>query len=229
MPAGQGHEDRYASVDRADYRPGLPPAGPERGQAIVEFAIAFPLQLMIMLFIMQLALIYVGKQVVTYSAYQAARSAVVAQSEAEARMRAHRAAAMICSPITGTTIHGSDVSPADVRMASIELPGWGELPKSGISSRLKTHVSHLQFIPPNEIEATVTHYYELTLPVVGFLIRTVLGRRPEHTFEHPIDPGISGATRGEMEHEDATGIWDITAPHMRLRSTARVAMPGVRE
>ncbi len=219
---------RCSSCNPGDYRPGLPPAGSQRGQAIVEFAIAFPLQLMIMLFIMQLALIYTGRQVVTYAAYQAARSAAVAGSQDEAYFRAHRAASMICAPITGPTIRGATVSPSDIRMAAMELPGWGEIPKSGVSSRVKTHLSHLEFIPPNEVEVTVTHYYELTLPVVGFLVGTFMGR-PAPQTQHGIGREGSGAGSSEMAHEYATGIWNIRAPHMRIRSTARVAMPRIVE
>lgn len=200
---------------------------PENGQAIVEFAIAFPVQLLIMLSIMQLALIYVGNQVVTYSAYQAARSASVAGTYAEAEERAHRAAAMICSPITGPTITGSNLSAGDVRSATIEIPGWGELPGSGVSSRLKTHVSELNYIDPNKVEATVTHYYELTLPVVGFLFGSIIGHSGRHAQEdYAIGPDGTMRFGSDAEHESRVGIWNINAPHMRIRSTARIASPG---
>ncbi len=196
------------------------------GQAIVEFAVAFPIQLLIMLSIMQLALIFVGQQVVTYSAYKAARSALVARHPAEAEWRAGRAAALVCSPITGTTIHdryGESVHDEPIR--EIELPGWGAIPKSGISSALKTHVSSLQFSGDNEVEATVTHYYELTLPIVGFLFSTVIGT-PAPDFNHGIGRSGSPAQGSELEHETEKNIWRIDAPHIRLRSTARAAMPG---
>ncbi len=221
--AHRGRPRSFETTDRNNAS-----GSPEEGQAIVEFAIAFPIQLLIMLSIMQLALIYVGNQVVTYSAYQAARSAAVAGSYADAEERAHRAAALICSPITGPTIRGSNVGHGDIRHAAIELPGWGELPGSGVSSRLKTHVSALNFLPPNEIEATVTHYYELTLPVVGFLIGSIL-RHSSNDYDpgdFSIGPRGANPYGSEMEHENRVGVWNIPAPHMRIRSTARIAVPG---
>ncbi len=48
-----------------------------RGQAMLEFAIVFPVQLFTMLAIAQMALMYNAKNVVLYSAFAAARSAIV--------------------------------------------------------------------------------------------------------------------------------------------------------
>ncbi len=194
----------------------------------MEFAIAFPLQLLVMLSIMQLALIYVGQQVVTYSAYKAARAAVVAESPRDAQTRAHRAAALICTPITGTTVRGASINPSELRTGVIELPGWGELPKSAVSNRLKTIVSSLEQLDANEVEATVTHYFELSLPVVGFLFGNVVGGSPAD-IEYGIGAGGNQPGSREADHESRYGIWQIRAPHMRLRSTARAARPGRRE
>ena len=66
--------------DTTESRPGYPPAGSQGGQAIAEFAFAFPLQLFVIFSIMQLSLVYVAKQVVTYASYSAARAAIVAES-----------------------------------------------------------------------------------------------------------------------------------------------------
>ncbi|MCO4768767.1 MAG: pilus assembly protein [Deltaproteobacteria bacterium] len=48
-----------------------------RGQAMTEFAISFPIVLITTLILMQLALMYQAKNVVTYAAFSAARAAIV--------------------------------------------------------------------------------------------------------------------------------------------------------
>ncbi len=204
---------------------GFPPAESQGGQAIAEFAFAFPLQLLIMFSIMQLAMMYVGKQVVTYASYSAARSAIVADATERSPVdSAQYAAALICSPITGPSIDGSILTSGDVTDAQIEVPGWGVLPNSGISRRLKTIVSEYER-NDGEVKVTVTHYYELTFPLVDRIFAWI-----HHTSVEDID-SVKGATgtsanTEEQNHEANMGIWDIDAPHIRLRATTRVAVPG---
>ena len=197
---------------------------------MAEFAIAFPLQLLIMFAIMQLAMVYVAKQVVTYASYSAARAALVADSLDDAYRRASLAGALICSPITGPTVEGSNFSASELRSGGTmkSVPGWGLLSKSGISRRLKTHVSRLDYPAPGEVEVTVTHYYEMTLPLVNHIFAWLAsGSRVE---EMPDATGPLGTVaRGdERAFEESVGIWNIDAPHMRLRETTRLAIPGGR-
>ncbi|MBS3762054.1 MAG: pilus assembly protein [Planctomycetes bacterium] len=214
---------------KAKNRPGFPPAGLEGGQAIAEFAIAFPLQLLIMFAIMQLALIYVGKQVTIYASYSAARSALVADSPADAYRRAHFSAALVCSPVTGPTVRGGNVSPAEFAAARMEVPGWGEIKNSGVSRRMKTHVRTITFVPDwenrREVDVTVTHYFELTLPVVSWAFDW-LHRWKAPTIEDATGREGSVAVADELSFEEDTGIWNVDAPHMRLREHTRLAIPG---
>lgn len=183
--------------------------GCEDGQAIAEFAFAFPLQLFIMFAIMQLALVYVAKQVVHYASYSAARSAMVAETSDEAWRRARTAAALVCSPITGTTVSGSGYSYealTDPR-AELSVPGWGRIPKSGISYHLKTYVSPPTFSGRGEVEVTVEHDYELIFPIVNHAFAWIAGDGPDDT----------GRSRG---------IDRMGAPHLRLEETTTLAIPG---
>lgn len=203
--------------------------GTEDGQAMAEFAIAFPLQLLIIFAIMQLAMVYVAKQVVSYASYQAARSAVVADDLNDAYVRASRASALICSPITGPTVAGSNFSVGELYSGDnmIEVPGWGLLPKSGISQRLKTHVSRLESYPDRgEVEVTVTHYYELTLPLVNHVFSWLVGGEAAGDADEVTGPTGTTPYGGEREFEEAVGIWNVEAPHMRLRETTRLVIPG---
>jgi Flp pilus assembly protein TadG len=84
-----------------------------RGQALVEYAIVFPLQLMMTLAIIQLAQIFVAKQVLEYAAFCGARATLVGLSEQEAQRAA-------CIPLSGVCAS----SPEDAT-ANVILPGWG--------------------------------------------------------------------------------------------------------
>jgi hypothetical protein len=93
-------------------RRGRPALG-EAGQAMTEFAISFPVVLITTLILVQLALMYQAKNVVTYAAFAAARAAIVwipAEAEGEGKHeinidggdkidKIHQAAAMACVPI----------------------------------------------------------------------------------------------------------------------------------
>jgi Flp pilus assembly protein TadG len=87
-------------------------SGGERGQALVEYAIVFPLQLMMTLAIIQLAQIFVAKQVVEYAAFCGARAMLVGLSEAEAQSAAFIPLSGICS----SSVNDSN---------GVVLPGWG--------------------------------------------------------------------------------------------------------
>ncbi|MHC4601178.1 MAG: TadE/TadG family type IV pilus assembly protein [Planctomycetota bacterium] len=107
----------------------------ESGAAMVEFAIVFPLQLLLCLLGIQLCLIIMGKQVVNHAAFCAARAELVrgtgkAGEPLETKGEAAGEAAVIaCTPIGGTATAGG-VYPA------IELPGWeGSAPNLDILSQ----------------------------------------------------------------------------------------------
>ena len=86
----------------------------ESGQAMTEVAVSFPVLLITTLILMQLALMYQAKNVVTYAAFSAARAAIVwipATAEGEGKHtitidggdkwdKIHQAAAMACVPIS---------------------------------------------------------------------------------------------------------------------------------
>jgi len=177
--------------------------------------------------IMQLALLYVAKQVVTYASYSAARAALVAEGPADAYQRAQRAGALVCAPITGTTVEGSNFTEAELAspIAMIGVPGWGAVPKSGISSRLKTHISELSYPAPGEVRVTLTHYYELTFPVVGRIFAW-LHRGSAPDMPDATGPAGTAPYGEERAFEQSVGIWNVRAPHIRLRETTRLSIPG---
>jgi hypothetical protein len=99
----------------------------ERGQALVEYAIVFPLQLMMTLAIIQLAHIFVAKQVVEYAAFCGARAKLVNLSDDEARAAAVIPLSSICGSDPFKDSAGSPPNPnaPGPHLFALQLPGWG--------------------------------------------------------------------------------------------------------
>ena len=131
----------------------------DRGQAIVEYAIVFPIQLMLTLGVIQLAHIFVAKQVLEYGAYCGARAKMIGLSDNDART----AALIPISKIAGV----SGVSTPD----SIILPGWGTLPKFGAAAE-KTQTDFRTYTEANTqvVSCTLQHNYELSVPVGNLVV-----------------------------------------------------------
>jgi len=127
------------------------------GQAIVEYAIVFPIQLMLTLCIIQLGHLFVAKQVVEYAAFCAARAALVGEDPQDA-------ASFACTRITGW---------AGVNPGAIYLPGWGDLPGYG-AARSKTRVRILPPGPndpqPPPVSVEVVHNYQLRVPIADWIV-----------------------------------------------------------
>jgi len=139
----------------------------EKGQAIAEFAIVFPVLLLVVLGIIQISLMFVARAVVEYSAFAAARAELVGENP-------ERAAAMICSAISGPSYAQGTGRP-------ITVPGWGVLPRSE-SASLKTTVKVLDPIDDGngQVVVEVTHLYELAIPVASLLFKPLTS---------PLQPG----------------------------------------
>jgi len=105
----------------------------ERGVAVVEFTLLFPIAMAIVLVMVQTALVMAGNLVVHYAAYSAARSAVVAipmdtareyrnelalEGASDKRLRIRRAAVLALLPAAG--------SPGEANPASSESDALGD-------------------------------------------------------------------------------------------------------
>jgi Flp pilus assembly pilin Flp len=154
----------------------LPPGSPrrflrdDRGQALVEFALIAPIQIFIVLGILQVAYLLIGRQVVAYAADAASRAHLVGRDP-------QRAAALVCSLIAPVE-QGNGLS----------LPGWGTLPRS-VASLDRTRMEILKDPGGHAgmIHVAVIHEFHLGVPFVNVLLAD---RR------HP-GGGYSLALRGE--------------------------------
>ena len=101
----------------------------QEGQTLVEFAIAFPIQLLIILGIIQLSMIFVAKQVINYAAFSAARAELVKADDVENEDReqnAAKAASIVCTGIAGPSAK-RDIAVTREAFPVMQLPGWGLL------------------------------------------------------------------------------------------------------
>jgi len=100
------------------------------GTVLMEFVIAFPPWLLLILGIMQFSMVAIARLVVLYAAHAGARAAMVAGNDpAKMQAAAERAARQVCALVLQV-----ETSSAGRR----SIPGWGELPGSGSVEDLVT-------------------------------------------------------------------------------------------
>lgn len=128
------------------------------GQAMVEFALVFPVQLFVTLGVLQWALLYIGQEVVAYSAFCAARAAIVEDNPDNA---AQRAAQIACIPVAGTSVDG-DLEAFEGLPTPI-----GDLDR-GRASIIKTSVAIIEPPGSGRVTVEVSHNFELVVPVVNY-------------------------------------------------------------
>ena len=135
--------------------------GRHGGSVMLEFVLAAPVILTLMLACMQFAHIWMAKQVVHYAAYCAARATLVCH-ESERDRAAEQAARQVCAWI----VHGETAGEPAKR-----IPGWGEIPGSGGAKR-KTRLKDGQVddVGRWNVKATVKHDFALIFPLVGPMI-----------------------------------------------------------
>ena len=165
---------------------------------MIEFVIAFPVLLLFVLAIIQLALLYNAKQVVTYAAFTAARSAAVYPNQ---RHMAVNSAVLSCVPISASTgqmvksiIHpgssgstGADAKGLETSRVFSDLPEAGgmalQIGDKYAYSYLFTKVRFLddrgeemkaerKLKVGEEFTVEVTHWYSLIIPLINRIIAT---------------------------------------------------------
>ena len=162
--------------------------GNEKGQAVVEFAVVFPFQLLITLLVLQITFLYVAGHVVDYAAFAAARAQLVGEA-------AEDAAEAICTPIAGITNLNTDADP-------IYYPGWGDLDRSEIS-RERTSIDMVTALTDDQnfIEVGVNCDVELIFPVANRIVSWI-----------PLLPDESYGDVGEIPHVAISALHRMPVP-----------------
>jgi len=179
------------------------------GSVMLEFVLAFPVILTLMLACMQFAHIWMAKQVVHYAAYCAARAALVCEKgEYHGKDKGpQQAAEQVCAWVGRGMLAGE----SDKR-----IPGWGSIPGSG-GVRRKTKVT-IEELGAWNIKATVENDFALVFPLVGPMIGW------------GVNPWQSGSEWIE-QHADETGDIGradlVQYPHIRFTESVVLPKPYV--
>lgn len=174
------------------------------GSVILEYVLAFPVLLTLILACMQFVHILIAKQVVRYAAFCAARATLVSH-EQEWTAAAQQAAEQVCAWV----VQGRTAGENDKR-----IPGWGVIPGSG-AVRRKTRVTVGRASAWN-VRATVTHDFSLIFPFVGPMIAWGM------------DPWAANRPFQEQFQDETGNIGDldmVRTPHIRLVESVTLPKP----
>ena len=177
------------------------------GSVMLEFVLAAPVVLSLILACMQFAHIWMAKQVVHYAAFCAARATLVCH-KSERNKAAEQAAQQVCAWI----VHGQTAGEPDKR-----IPGWGPIPGSGGAPR-KTRIKRIRDIGRWNVEVTIQHDFALLFPLVGPMIGWALDPWGEHDawLEKKVD------ATGNIGKQDV-----VQYPHIRFTETVVLPKPYV--
>ncbi len=140
----------------------------ERGAAMIEFAIVFPLQLFVVLGLIQLALAFGANQVVLYSAYCAARAAIPDRGEEESPLAPEQAAEK-AAQVANLAITWAPLSRAtdrDAFLNDVRSRGLAQLDASKSLTLTKSVKDDGGAIWTNQVE----HHYEMLIPGVNLFL-----------------------------------------------------------
>lgn len=178
----------------------------EGGTVMLEFVVAFPLILTLIMACMQFAHIWMGKQVVHYAAYCAARATLVCE-KGEYQKAAQQAAEQVCAWVVNGMTEGE---------TDKKIPGWGEIAGSGGVKR-KTKVT-IEEVGQWNIKAIVEQDFALIMPIAGPMIGW---------FCNPWDSGMEYV---EQKTDDSGNIGDadmVRYAHIKFKETVYMPKPYV--
>ena len=183
------------------------------GSVMMEFVIAMPVLVVLVMLVVQFAQLWTVRQMVSYSAFCAARSTLSANPAewSSAKPKAgrcdHAAAARVLSWValfgSGAGAGGKDV------------PGWGEIPESDrIDSRIEVKSEH---VAGQYASSTVVFKFPMLVPVAGQMI-SFLAKRPADGSRYMGMDSPSLMWSGEEELFDGV-------PYIELTETCVLPLP----
>ncbi len=203
------------------------------GAALLEFVFCFPILFVLFLFAVQFAYIMITWQVVHYSAYMGARSAMTVNN-IQRKSRAENVVKRILAVVSA--------SPADSREAAdraddkyIRLDGWGRLPNTKYLDQQVDVDIPLLDIDPRGVKCTVKFKMFLQVPVAGRIISFFAKEKKteeESKWQEKLDnqayalnPALLSQYANEMEVKGGDRKGDLKYPYITLTSTCVIPIP----
>ncbi len=203
------------------------------GAALLEFVFCFPILFVLFLFTVQFAYIMITWQVVHYSAYMGARSAMTVNN-IQRKSRAENVVKRILAVVSA--------SPADSREAAdraddkyIRLDGWGRLPNTKYLDQQVDVDIPLLDIDPRGVKCTVKFKMFLQVPIAGRIISFFAKEKKteeESKWQEKLDnqayalnPALLSQYANEMEVKGGDRKGDLKYPYITLTSTCVIPIP----
>ena len=202
------------------------------GAMLLEFVICFPILFILFLFIIQFCHIMIAWQVVHYSAYMGARSAMT-ENLVQRKAKAEKVAKRILAVISASPADSKDEKDRAKDEYS-KLDGWGWLPNTKyLDKQVDVDISYTN-LDPRGVFCTVKFKLFLTVPVAGRLISFFAKENKSEEEskwqelldkqQYALNPALIEYAN-ELELESEKGKEKLSLPYITLTSTSAVAIP----
>lgn len=200
------------------------------GAVLLEFVLCFPILFVLFLFVIQFAYILIAWQVVHYSAYMGARSAMT-ENLLQRKSKAEKVAKRILAVISASPTDSKDAKDRAKDEFS-KLDGWGWLPNTKyLDKQVEVDISYTN-LDPRGVFCTVKFKAFLTVPIAGRLIsffakedKTEDEKKWQELLdkqEYALNPAlINYSNEVELESDGDK----LSLPYITLTTTSAVSIP----
>ena len=200
------------------------------GAVLLEFVLCFPILFVLFLFVIQFAYILIAWQVVHYSAYMGARSAMT-ENLLQRKSKAEKVAKRILAVISASPTDSKDAKDRAKDEFS-KLDGWGWLPNTKyLDKQVEVDISYTN-LDPRGVFCTVKFKAYLNVPIAGRLIsffakedKTEDEKKWQELLdkqEYALNPAlINYSNEVELESDGDK----LSLPYITLTSTSAVSIP----
>ncbi len=204
----------------------------ESGAVLLEFVLCFPILMVLFLFAVQFSYIMIAWQVVHYSAYMGARSAMT-ENVLQRKSKAEKVVKRILAVVSASPADSKDAKDRAKDEYS-KLDGWGWLPNTKfLDQQVDVDIS-MTNLDPRGVICTVKFKALLTIPVAGRLISFFAKddkSEDEQKWadsldkqEYALNPALLDYSN-EIELDGGDKKEKLKLPYITLTSTSAVAIP----
>ena len=201
------------------------------GAILLEFVLCFPILVVLFLFAVQFSYIMIAWQVVHYSAYMGARSAMT-ENVIKRKSKAEKVAKRILAVVSASPSDSKD-SKDRAKDEFCKLDGWGWLPNTKyLDQQVDVDIS-MTNLDPRGVICTVKFKAFLTVPVAGRLISFFAKEdksEEEKKWQDLLDNQAYALNPALIEYSneielDSGEKEKLKIPYITLTSSSAVAIP----